>query len=255
MIDHLYPVILNPDWETRVDKLNAAAPDLASALLMFFAGCGRRDKRWPAAHAALLKAAVIAPPDVLLCSEIRFIPTVDSDDVVELAESITKNGSRPIVVTKNRLGNWTLVFGEHQLVAVRDVLKRETIETRDIDVRTYARDGVLPSGGSGDFTQDEHIAVTKAVREELSSHGSRLYFIRESGGVGPIKIGCSRKIAQRLAGLQSGSPVILEILADIHGGHGLERMLHYDFAKHRLHGEWFEPCPELLALIDKINGG
>lgn len=68
-----------------------------------------------------------------------------------------------------------------------------------------------------------------------------------------IKIGVSLQPIERLAILQTGSPVPLRILACIEGGMDLEKGYHTRFREHRLHGEWFSPHPEILAEIDRIN--
>lgn len=85
--------------------------------------------------------------------------------------------------------------------------------------------------------------------------GQYVYFIRQIGTVGPIKIGCSWNPEHRLLSLMSWSPVDLEIIARVDGDFDLERRIHGIFAaQHRRH-EWFNATPELLALIDGINAG
>lgn len=74
-------------------------------------------------------------------------------------------------------------------------------------------------------------------------------FVQPVGG-GPIKIGHSKvSVHERLAALQTGSPYLLELLLTIQGGIRHEKDLHRRFAHARSHGEWFHPCPELLAYI------
>jgi hypothetical protein len=73
---------------------------------------------------------------------------------------------------------------------------------------------------------------------------------------GPIKIGSSREIAERMATLRTCSPLPLELLAtqECRGyrGRRTERELHRRFAAHRLHGEWFRPHEEILDYIRSI---
>lgn len=84
----------------------------------------------------------------------------------------------------------------------------------------------------------------------------QIYFLRPVGQDGPIKIGCSISPIRRLTAIQIWSPVKLEIAAVTSGGHEYERQLHARFARQRLHGEWFAPCPDLTNLIRSIaNGG
>jgi hypothetical protein len=81
---------------------------------------------------------------------------------------------------------------------------------------------------------------------------SCIYFI--GGDIGAIKIGLSTDPAKRLAALQCGSPIPLRILAVGIGDRTAEWMYHtVHFGASRLHGEWFERTPELLAEIDRIN--
>lgn len=68
-----------------------------------------------------------------------------------------------------------------------------------------------------------------------------------------IKIGISNSPLERLAILQTGSPVAIRILACAPGGRQREREYHNTFAEHRKHGEWFRPAPEILAEIDRLN--
>lgn len=83
-------------------------------------------------------------------------------------------------------------------------------------------------------------------RERLRRH---VYFIQAMGG-GPIKIGSAADVTGRLQMLQTGSPVRLQVLAVIPGADECgEFALHAQFAESRLHGEWFQPTPELLDVI------
>jgi len=80
-----------------------------------------------------------------------------------------------------------------------------------------------------------------------------VYFI-QAGDDGPIKIGITKNVESRRAGLQPGSPIVLSLLCAIPGTRANERMLHKHFADDRLHGEWFNPHPELLEYIDDLHG-
>lgn len=74
---------------------------------------------------------------------------------------------------------------------------------------------------------------------------------------GPIKIGSTMNLMQRLGSIQSCSPVLLKLLAAFPTDcrFGDERRYHRMFGDLRLHGEWFERDPALLACIEKINQG
>ena len=83
-----------------------------------------------------------------------------------------------------------------------------------------------------------------------------IYFIKPIGMDGPIKIGITFQVEKRFRELLKQSPFDLEILAlhenaETRTEHRIHRML---VSTHRRH-EWFEPSPELQALIDAVNAG
>lgn len=83
--------------------------------------------------------------------------------------------------------------------------------------------------------------------------GSSVYFIQGVHG-GPIKIGfTARDPRKRRKSLQSGSPVVLRLIAAIPGSRELEAALHGQFASSRVYFEWFNPTPELLAVIAELS--
>lgn len=80
-----------------------------------------------------------------------------------------------------------------------------------------------------------------------------VYFLRPVDADGPIKIGCSVRPARRIRDLEIWSPVKLEMIASAPGENFHENALHHRFAEFRLHGEWFEACPELTALVERVR--
>jgi DNA invertase Pin-like site-specific DNA recombinase len=80
---------------------------------------------------------------------------------------------------------------------------------------------------------------------------SLIYFMRRADGVGPIKIGCSKIPASRLQAHQVWSPEKLEIIAAVPGGFADEKRIHRQFDDYRLHGEWFEASPLVLAFMTR----
>lgn len=80
-----------------------------------------------------------------------------------------------------------------------------------------------------------------------------VYFIRAEKG-GPVKIGLTSNIRQRLASLQACCPFELGVMATIEGcAKSTEATLHRKFAGGRLHGEWFrEDTPGLLELVADV---
>jgi hypothetical protein len=87
-----------------------------------------------------------------------------------------------------------------------------------------------------------------------------MIYFAEAIGVGNIKIGHTDKddALERLAELQTGSPVPLRLLGTMPGDMLVEKDLHRRFASSRVHGEWFTPSADLLALVPsretRING-
>jgi hypothetical protein len=86
----------------------------------------------------------------------------------------------------------------------------------------------------------------------VSNRESRVYFVQAEGG-GFIKIGHAVNLAQRLATMQLGCPLRLQILVNVPGGVRREKELHVRFKAYRRHGEWFEPADELLAFIEEMR--
>lgn len=82
-----------------------------------------------------------------------------------------------------------------------------------------------------------------------SEPGGQVYFIRAVDS-GRIKIGFSFAPQDRFAAFQTASPEPLELLGTIAQGEEVnEASLHQRFADARLHGEWFESTPALIAWI------
>lgn len=78
---------------------------------------------------------------------------------------------------------------------------------------------------------------------------SRLYFIRAENGL--IKIGVSVDPENRLRQLQTGSSTRLELLDTIETENSnlLESKLHKEFAKYRIHGEWFNISRDTIQYL------
>lgn len=79
-----------------------------------------------------------------------------------------------------------------------------------------------------------------------------IYFFAPVGG-GPIKIGCSESALTRLKILAGWSPLPLTLLATAPGRIRDEGHIHSLFQKHWSHREWFNPAPEIFALIEEIK--
>ena len=104
--------------------------------------------------------------------------------------------------------------------------------------------------GYNDRLTDE-IAGAQEYARERAEKQKYVYFIRSEPG--EIKIGLAIDVEKRLRGLQTSHPYGLTLLAFVKGGQSVEREYHRRFAAHRLHGEWFEPHPDILAEIAHLS--
>lgn len=82
-----------------------------------------------------------------------------------------------------------------------------------------------------------------------------VYFVRQTDGGGPVKIGCSQLPEGRLSALMTWAPYPLEIVAKLPGDETLERRFHAKFAGSHTHREWFRPSAELTLTIAQIQAG
>jgi hypothetical protein len=112
---------------------------------------------------------------------------------------------------------------------------------------------MVPDGSGGLIEQvvinPADVAPMRTYRP-APSVGS-IYFVGPEGG--PIKIGFASRLEFRLKDLRTMNAFPLIVHAVAQGSPRLERDYHKRFAEHRLHGEWFDPAPEILAEIDRIN--
>lgn len=105
-----------------------------------------------------------------------------------------------------------------------------------------------------DGPEDEPLCIAelraRAGEPFESDRRGLTYFI--GGDVGAIKIGRSVNLEVRLKDIQACSPIPIRILATRQGV-DRERLYHKRFASFRLHGEWFDRCPEIEAEIARLN--
>lgn len=96
-------------------------------------------------------------------------------------------------------------------------------------------------------------AVDWAAGLLASESEGHVYFVAPVGG-GLVKIGwTSGYIGDRIAALQTGSPVRLELLLAFPAPRDAEPQLHDRFARLREHGEWFRPTEELHGFITGLR--
>jgi hypothetical protein len=82
-----------------------------------------------------------------------------------------------------------------------------------------------------------------------------IYFARQTGQRGPIKIGLTQNVDKRLRLLCANCPTPIEFAATIEGGIEIESRFHERFLDQQSHYEWFHWSPELQQTIDDINAG
>lgn len=95
-------------------------------------------------------------------------------------------------------------------------------------------------------------ATSRDIRADPARRAQTIYFV-QAGDEGPVKIGTSKFVNERLATLQTHSPYPLRLIGTIEGD---EAKIHARFSHLRLHGEWFRPGDDLLEFInDEVPSG
>lgn len=84
--------------------------------------------------------------------------------------------------------------------------------------------------------------------------GKCIYFIQAwNDSSGLLKIGYTTDMPARFKTIQNNSPVELDVLFCMKATRTYERQLHRIFKKHRQHGEWFTPAPQILECIELMR--
>lgn len=92
----------------------------------------------------------------------------------------------------------------------------------------------------------------RKYRETRKKGDRSLYFVR-AGEYGPIKIGMTTNVKDRVAAMQVGNHLTLNVLFAVPNiSFKTEWAVHARFKHCRIAGEWFEPCAELLTFIDEV---
>lgn len=99
------------------------------------------------------------------------------------------------------------------------------------------------------FVEDWAEAEQSLKREQREKYGD-LYFVSAGNAV---KIGRTTNFKTRLRFIQAHNHEKVECLLLLEGQGWRELDLHKRFKPHRLHGEWFEHCPEIEAEIARLN--
>lgn len=83
----------------------------------------------------------------------------------------------------------------------------------------------------------------------------QVYFLKPIDFAGPVKIGCTIGLQDRMRQINIFSPFPLEIAAVMSGGFELERRFHAKFLASRAHGEWFNWSPEMERIMADVRAG
>lgn len=114
-------------------------------------------------------------------------------------------------------------------------------------IEERAREKLLEEIVERERQQRDDVDERKAAKPQL------VYFI--AAGSGPIKIGMAANPKNRCKELQTSHHEKLSVLVTCAGGSEMERAYHERFAAHRLHGEWFDRHPDILAEIERLTNG
>ncbi len=96
--------------------------------------------------------------------------------------------------------------------------------------------------------------LMQAMNARASGMSSVVYFIQQ-GTMGPVKVGFSENLSNRLSSLQTGNPYELRVLLSHPGDEALEHTIHAHLHKHRLQGEWFQPCADIVEIVLALRSG
>jgi hypothetical protein len=103
------------------------------------------------------------------------------------------------------------------------------------------------------LAETQHFAPRRLKQPRQDTAGwCYVYFVSDGAA---IKIGRAVDVVARLRALQVSHPQPLELLATWLSHRSIEGLLHRRFHTSRLKGEWFQPTPDLLTLIDGIKAG
>lgn len=140
----------------------------------------------------------------------------------------------------------------------RSVEKTWAIES----VNECVRNGLIePTEGGRRIRMVDWIAETKPepvpaiaapVPETQQEQVFSVYFIQAGDG-GPVKIGCSCSVPERLSVLQIGNAEPLRVLATTPGAFAEEHRLHALFKSDLISGEWFRPSLNLMSFIEQLS--
>ena len=123
--------------------------------------------------------------------------------------------------------------GQEAFEAVSNAFHRHTLETW---------------GSTDNYYRHKFNEAEKPKPEPMGT----IYFVSYHDG-GPIKIGYTTNLNERMRHLQTASPYDMKLLAKVSGDTLVERWFHAEFAEHNLRGEWFEPAQPILDEIERLS--
>jgi hypothetical protein len=88
--------------------------------------------------------------------------------------------------------------------------------------------------------------VTRANRNQKMKGRSWVYFAQLASG--PVKIGQSRQVPQRMKALQTAHHEEVRLIGLLPEQDVTEHEVQSKFARFRIRGEWFSPAPQILEL-------
>jgi hypothetical protein len=125
---------------------------------------------------------------------------------------------------------------------------------RSCSVKTEAKDTLAPrlevkTEMDPNFCENWKEAVQAAALDRIKSLGD-LYFIQAGNAV---KIGRTANIVGRLGKMQADNHEELNCLLVLPGQGHEESDYQERFAEHRIRGEWFRLCPEILEEVARLR--
>jgi hypothetical protein len=84
-----------------------------------------------------------------------------------------------------------------------------------------------------------HTVVPPGAEPRRPDPGEPLVYFIRSGDRGPVKIGWTTDVPERVSRLQMGNPEPLRVLAIWPGGADEEARIHAEWSRLRIRGEWF----------------
>lgn len=148
-----------------------------------------------------------------------------------------------------RIDNWTRLKSSQALI--------EKYKDSFVACKGIAEISEGETGYGGTFACEEiALEFEQWCKKDLTEKPSRVYFIR-GDKTNSFKVGISSSPRDRLKAMQTGSPVKLLLTRDVEIPNPLEveRLLHKEFDKCKIHGEWFSmPWKDAVEIFDSIVG-